>query len=248
MKRAHCHLRGERGICSRILERALREMDLFIIFRFSAQNHSFSSLRKHLPHTGTHNVSSMMPKLALKMFSAACTANPARAGDPRCIVEYGKCANLDNQTSTLSECGPSRASLQCVEWYFFFLPCEANWARLCCQMSLPVHTSTSSAALENAPLDVLPETSCLSAHKALDKLKMFLVFFPLSFLSFLPLHPPLPPSAPVHSSHQHQKPTDPLGKQLCYLRKTWVMAKQVKLAMGFRGSPPFSLLSINHAA
>lgn len=30
-----------------------------------------------------------MPKLALKMSSAACTANPARAGDPRCIMQYG---------------------------------------------------------------------------------------------------------------------------------------------------------------
>lgn len=64
-------------------------MDLFIIFRLSAQNHSFSSLQKHLPDTGTHNVSSMMPKSALKMSGAARMANPVKAGDPRCIMEHG---------------------------------------------------------------------------------------------------------------------------------------------------------------
>jgi len=46
------------------------------------------------------------------------------------------------------------------------------------------------------------------------------------------LHPSFIASAPVRSSYQCQKPAVHPSKQLGYLRKNWVMVKQVKLAMG----------------
>lgn len=62
------------------------------------------------------------------------------------------------------------------------------------------------------------------------------------------LHPSFLPSAPARSSYQHQKPVVHPGKQLGYLRKNWVMVKQVKLTMGSGGLLAFPLLSINHGA
>lgn len=203
-------------------------MDLFIIFRLSAQNHCFSLLQKHLLDTGTDNVSSMMPKLALKMSSAACTENLARARDPRCIMEYGTasvqiymtrpqlCPNAVRPGQRITQLGSKTVGqcwsnipqdsasvlpishLKCqkahfsalfscelvpVCWMIFF--CPALRGKL--SVALPsdvfaVHTSTSFATLENAPSDALPKTSCLSPHKASNKLKN--VFFPC--LPFFP--------------------------------------------------------------
>lgn len=84
------------------------------------------------------------------------------------------------------------ASLQCVEWYIFFPPLQGKLSVVLLSDVSAVHTSTSFATLENAPSAVLPKTSCLSAHKTLNKLKMF--FFPLPFFHSFPcIHLFFPP-------------------------------------------------------
>lgn len=130
---------------------------------------------------------------------------------------------------------PSRVLSVCFECELAYT--RQNLASSCCQTPccILIHFSASLPHMK-CLMEVFSEPVVLEDTQTLAHTKT--VF----------LHPSFLPSAPARSSYQHQKPVVHLGKQLCYLRKNWVMVKQVKLAMGSGGLLPFSLLSINHGA